>query len=127
MILSLTMARNLGWREAITQVLKASSSPMHYADIAEQINKRELREDFGATPANTVAAIITTSIRNDGSQSALVRVSRGIYSLKTAQGAAAPNIVGGWITVGGSRWVDHGGWITASQKIFRSPARPLNP
>jgi len=87
------MAQNLGWREAITEVLKAAAAPMHYADIAEQINKLELREDVGATPANSVAAIITTSIKDLGSQSPFVRVSRGVYSLKTAQSAAVQPIV----------------------------------
>jgi hypothetical protein len=58
----MTMAQNLGWREAITEVLTVAAAPMHYADIADQINKLELREDLGATPANSVAAIITTSI-----------------------------------------------------------------
>jgi hypothetical protein len=88
------MAQNLGWREAITEVLTVAAAPMHYADIADQINKLELREDLGATPANSVAAIITTSIKDFGSQSPFVRVSRGVYSLKTAQTAAAvPPIV----------------------------------
>ena len=66
---------------------------MHYADIAEQIAKQELREDLGATPANTVAAIISTSIQRDGSQSAFARVSRGVYTLQTASGFPPPPIV----------------------------------
>lgn len=38
---------------------------MHYTDIAEEIAKRKLRNrtELGATPANTVAAIIGYSLR----------------------------------------------------------------
>lgn len=79
-----TMPQNLGWKDAILEVLKAAAEPMYYVDIAEQIAKQELREDLGATPANSVAAIITTSIQKEGSKSPYVRVARGIYGLRTS-------------------------------------------
>jgi len=51
-------AKNLGWREAIIEVLKAAAEPLHYTDIAEQIAEQGLRSDFGATPAASVSWII---------------------------------------------------------------------
>ena len=45
---------NKSWKEAIIEVLEAEGQSMHYADIAEEIQRRKLRSSFGATPANTV-------------------------------------------------------------------------
>jgi hypothetical protein len=75
--------QDLGWRDAIVQVLRGSSEPMHYADIAEAIAEKQLRSEFGATPASTVNATLTNSIKNEGERSPFQRVSRGIYSLRT--------------------------------------------
>ena len=57
---------------------------MHYTAIAEDIADRKLRGDapLGATPANTVATIITVSIRDEGLRSPFVRVERGVYALR---------------------------------------------
>ena len=79
------MAKNLAWKEAILTVLKSANGPMHYADIAEEIAERKLRQDLTATPANTVAATIAMSFKNDGSESPFVRTARGIYTLRNIQ------------------------------------------
>jgi hypothetical protein len=76
--------QNLGWKEAIVEVLRSVDGPMHYTDIAEQIADRELRADLGATPANSVAAVITTSLR-DADASPFTRVGRGMYALRNAR------------------------------------------
>lgn len=76
---------DMGWREAIIQVLRDEDEPMHYADIADAIAERGLRSDIGATPTSTVAAVISMSIRNDGEYSPFVRVSRGHYALRERQ------------------------------------------
>jgi hypothetical protein len=81
----------LGWKEAIIAVLSAAKAPMHYADIATDIFARELRAEQTATPAATVAATIAQSFKNDGENSPFVRVSRGVYGLRTQ--AEAPVIV----------------------------------
>jgi HB1/ASXL restriction endonuclease-like protein with HTH domain len=52
---------------------------MHYTEIAEAIAEQELRTDLGATPANSVASTIATSLQNE-----VVRVSRGVYALQNA-------------------------------------------
>lgn len=87
------MPQNLGWREAISEVLKKSASPMHYTDIADEIAKQELREDLGATPANSVSATITMSLQKEEGNSPFVRVARGIYGLRQVTGSLAPAAV----------------------------------
>lgn len=54
---------------------------MHYADIADMVVEKELRQSVGATPANTVAAAITKDL-NDPGASAFERVKPGIYMLR---------------------------------------------
>lgn len=72
----------LGWREAILQVLQDSPKAMHYADIAEEIVTRELRVNVGATPSATVNWYICTSLNNKEDQSPFIRVDRGYYWLR---------------------------------------------
>jgi hypothetical protein len=72
----------LGWREAIIEVLKSSDGAMHYADIASAIAERKLRSHFGATPDSTVNANITDSLKNETDKTPFVRVDRGYYWLK---------------------------------------------
>lgn len=85
----------LTWRESVEKVLRDAPDPMHYTDIAEEIAARKLRGDeLGATPANTVATIITVSMRDEGSNSPFVRVERGVYGLREkVQNAALSNAV----------------------------------
>ena len=75
------MATELTWRQAIEKVLSASATPLHYNEITEQIIAQGLKKSIGATPARTVNAEITTSIKNDGTQSSYIRVAKGTYAL----------------------------------------------
>jgi HB1, ASXL, restriction endonuclease HTH domain len=79
-------ASNLGWREAIIEVFKSERKPLHYTDIAELIAERGLKTDFGATPANSVAAIISMSIQKDGNKSPFVKIGGGLYALREKPG-----------------------------------------
>ena len=81
------------WKEAILAVLKTSSEPCHYAEIAEEVAKRKLRRrnELGATPANTVAVTIGNSLRNEGDKSPFVRATRGYYTLREAEPQAVPS------------------------------------
>lgn len=75
------MAKELTWREAIDKVLGAASSPMHYKEIAERIIANGFRTSLGATPAATVNAQISSSIKHDGRSSPYVRVAKGTFAL----------------------------------------------
>ena len=70
------------WQEAIKKVLAESEIPLHYTEISEQILSRGYYETGGATPAASVSAQVTSSIKKDGAKSPFLRVGRGIYTLK---------------------------------------------
>ncbi|MEM7680830.1 MAG: HTH domain-containing protein [Planctomycetota bacterium] len=76
------MAKQLTWKQAIERVLTDSAEPMHYQEITEKIIADKLRTNLGATPASTVNAIITGSIKHDGKVSPYAWVSRGTFALK---------------------------------------------
>jgi hypothetical protein len=73
------MPKELTWREAIDKVLSAAVTPLHYKEIAEKIIADGLRTSIGATPAATVNAQISSSIKHDGA-SPYVRVSKGTFA-----------------------------------------------
>lgn len=82
---------NKSWKDAVIAVLSESDSAMHYTDIAEEISKKGLRDDLGATPANTVAATISTDIKNNGPGSIFVKASeRGYYMLNASLSSKTP-------------------------------------
>lgn len=72
------------WKEAIKKVLGESDTPLHYAEISEQILSRSYYETDGATPAATVNAQISSSIKHDGEKSPFMRVGKGIFTLKSS-------------------------------------------
>jgi len=76
------MESELGWKDAIIAVLTAANAPMHYAEIAEQVFERGLRTKQTATPAATVAATVSESLKYD-EQSPFIRVSRGVLRFAT--------------------------------------------
>jgi hypothetical protein len=70
------------WRDAIKKVLAEADSPLHYTEICEQILARGYYQHNGATPADTVNAQITSSIKHDGEKSPFIRVGKGTFALK---------------------------------------------
>lgn len=85
------MPTELTWRKAIDKVLGSSSTPLHYNEITERIISEGLRQNLGATPAATVNAQISTSIKHDGASSPYVRVSKGTFAMRS--GASGVTIV----------------------------------
>jgi len=84
------MESELTWRKAIDRVLSGSTTPLHYREITERIIADGLRKNLGATPAATVNAQISTSIKHDGAASPYVRVGKGTFALaKRAEGSGA--------------------------------------
>jgi hypothetical protein len=76
------MPAEMTWRKAIDQVLGSSATPLHYNEIMERIIAEGLRKSLGATPAATVNAQISASIKHDGDSSPYIRVSKGTFTLR---------------------------------------------
>lgn len=70
------------WKAAIKRVLMESDAPLHYTEISEQILSRGYYETDGATPAATVNAQLSSSVKHDGDKSPFMRVGKGIFSLR---------------------------------------------
>lgn len=83
-------ASELTWRQAISKVLSTSATPLHYNEITERIIADKLRTSLGATPAATVNAQISVSIKKDGSQSPYIRVGKGTFVLAKPRTSSAP-------------------------------------
>ena len=59
---------------------------MHYTEIAQQIVDLKLRMDVGATPASTVNANISWSLKHEPDKTPFERVVPGLYKLRQLQG-----------------------------------------
>jgi hypothetical protein len=81
---------DLSWRQAIIKVLEGAREPLHYSQIAEEVAKQGLRKKLGATPAASVNAELSTSLKSEGEESPFERVSRGVYRLRGQE----PNVTG---------------------------------
>jgi hypothetical protein len=75
---------DMPWRAAVIKVLKDNGTPMHYAEIAQDILDKGYRKNVGATPANQVAATLSASIANEA-KSPFQKVERGIFALRGAK------------------------------------------
>lgn len=75
------MLKQMTWEQAIEQVLAESPTALHYSEITERIINQGLRSSLGATPAATVAAVITSSIKRNGLNSPYVKAGKGLYAL----------------------------------------------
>lgn len=81
----------LTWEQAITRVLEEAGGPLQYIEITDRIVAGQLRKSLGATPAATVASVLSTTIKRDGERAPWVRIGRGTYSLSptTPSGVSA--------------------------------------
>lgn len=75
------MAKELTWKRAINKVLAENPHPLHYKEITEKIIADGLRTSLGATPAATVNAQISASIKKLGDDSPYVRIAKGTFTL----------------------------------------------
>jgi hypothetical protein len=72
--------KELSWEEAIQTVLQRADGPLHYADIAEWISSKRLKQKIGANPAATVASVLSRSLTDESSP--FQRIRKGEYALK---------------------------------------------
>jgi hypothetical protein len=84
------MSAEQTWLRAIDRVLGSSPVPLHYNEITERIIAEGLRTSLGATPAATVNAQISRSIKHDGLDSPYIRVAKGTFAMRA--GATGPDI-----------------------------------
>ena len=70
-------------------MLGAATTALHYKDIAEKIIADGLRSNLGATPAATVNAQISSSIKRDGASSPYLRVTKGTFALAKPSAVAS--------------------------------------
>lgn len=82
------MASEMTWREAIDKVLASSATALHYNEITERIISEGYRKNLGATPAATVNARISTSIKNERDSSPYIRVAKGTFVLRSGSRAS---------------------------------------
>jgi len=81
---------SMSWRDAIEKVLNEAEGPLHYSEISEQILSRGYYKTDGATPAATVSAQISSSIKHDGAKSPFMRVGKGTFTLRAKGGIQSP-------------------------------------
>jgi hypothetical protein len=72
----------LKWKEAIVKVLEEEKRALHYTNIAELIAERGYRKSLGATPQDSVSALLTTDIKTNKEKSIFAKVDKGFYILR---------------------------------------------
>jgi hypothetical protein len=71
---------NPTWEDAIHAVLNRADGALHYTEIAERISSQGVRQNVGANPAASVAAILSKSLGD--AESPFQKVGKGEYTLK---------------------------------------------
>lgn len=84
------MAQHLSALEAALLILKHSEEPLHYEEITRRILEQELWETSGKTPAATLSARISQSVKKLGPASPFVHTSPGHYALNPTPAPAHP-------------------------------------
>lgn len=85
--------RQMTWEQAILRVLEDADGPLHYIEIMDRIVAGELRKSLGATPAATVASVLSTAIKREGDRAPWVRLGRGTYGPAGRGHARVPSAV----------------------------------
>lgn len=76
----MTKRKDVKWEDAIAKVLDEEREALHTTAIAEAIEARGYRTSLGATPAQTVASVLSTSLKSQDTK--FIRVARGQYYLR---------------------------------------------
>ena len=78
-------SKKLTLYEAILEVLKGTNQPLSVLEITNRIIKFGLFSFNTSTPKKSVVAKICSHIKSKGKKSEIVRVSKGIYSLRNSK------------------------------------------
>lgn len=74
---------DIGWRDAIVEVLGDAETPMSSRQIADEILSRGLLTTKSATPPKNVTSTIFASMNNERQETPFARVGRGEFALKS--------------------------------------------
>lgn len=74
-------------RQAAVQILR-ERGPMNARDLARAIHDQGLARSGSKHPENTLSALITVDIKDQGPDSEFIRVARGVYGLRTLHAGA---------------------------------------
>lgn len=83
----------LTWEQAIVRVLEEADGPLQYMEITERIVAGEYRKSMGATPAATVASVLSTTLKRDGDRAPWARIGRGTYVLSASHSTSGVPLV----------------------------------
>lgn len=64
-------------------ILKDNKKPLHYKEITRLALEKGILETDGATPDATMNAFLSMDIKNKGNLSEFIRISTGVYDLKS--------------------------------------------
>lgn len=78
-------------KEGAQRVLEEASEPLHYREITKQLLDKGLADSQSKTPAASVNAVLAVDIKRKGKDSVFVRVSPGVFGLRTV-GASVESI-----------------------------------
>ena len=76
----------MSWKDAAKKVLETAGKSLHYIAITDLILDQGLKTKFGATPHQTLNALISTAIQAEGPACAFERTGRGMYGLRGTGG-----------------------------------------
>jgi hypothetical protein len=72
----------LTWKDAAIVVLNNYPDGLHYSDITQRIIEQRLVTDFGATPASTLSAALSSDIRSNSNNSVFEKIGKAKYKIK---------------------------------------------
>ena len=78
--------KEMSFADAAYMVLTGADAPLHYDEITQRALDAGHIETTGKTPAATMAAVLSVAIKRKGAAARFVRVRRGVYGLRDAQG-----------------------------------------
>jgi restriction system protein len=72
-------------------ILEQAAAPLHYEEITKRILDSDLWHTSGKTPAATLSALLSNSVKKRGTASPFIHTSPGHYALNPSPSAALPS------------------------------------
>jgi len=78
-----TLTKPLSFADAAVKVLDMSGAPLHYRDITQRALGQTLIQTDGKTPEASLNAILSVDIKQNSHQSRFIRLSPGVFGLRS--------------------------------------------